>query len=200
KLFARLTDLKSQLKKERNSLYKHLVHAANFMQSAKGAKEKIYNETGIEYDVATVQRVMDIYFELFPEIKRWHGLALLQAEKDGYLRNAFGYLHRFLHVFNYEKLDNGKWDKRPNPDVANKVVAFGPQSNAAAIIKLAMLALHNNHFEEAGQYLRLLVHDELFFDCPESKLDNLDKIVQTVMETPIPELKLPTSYNLGSHP
>lgn len=199
KLFARLSELKGQLKKERNSLYKHLVHAANFMQSAKGAKEKIYNETGIEYDVATVQRVMDIYFELFPEIKRWHGLALLQAEKDGYLRNAFGYLHRFLHVFNYEKLDNGKWDKRPNPDVANKVVAFGPQSNAAAIIKLAMLALHNNHFEEAGQYLRLLVHDELFFDCPESKLDNLDKIVQTVMETPIPELKLPASYNLGSH-
>lgn len=198
KLFTHLAGLKGQLKKERNNLYKHLVHAANFMQSAKGAREKIYAETGQEFDISRVQRVMDIYFELFPEIRKWHYAVLLQAEKDGYLRNAFGYLHRFSHVFNYEKVGT-KWEKRPNPDVANKVVAFGPQSNAAGIIKEAMLVLFQNHFEEAGQYLRLLVHDELLSDVPEGQLDNVDRLSQTVMEAPIPQFRLPENYNLGPY-
>lgn len=198
KLFARLSELKSVLKKERNSLYKHLVHAANYMQSAKGAKEKIYSETGVDFDVARVQRVMDIYFELFPEIRQWHTNVLLQAEKDGYLRNAFGYLHRFSHVFDYEKV-NGKWIKTPSHDVANKVIAFGPQSNAAGIIKLAMLQLYENHFELVGQYLRLLIHDELLFDAPESQLDIVDQICQTVMESDIKQLPLPKAYGLGDY-
>lgn len=198
RLFSRLAELKGLLKKERNSLYKHLVHAANFMQSPKGAKEKIFAETGVEYPIDTVRRVMDIYFELFPEIKKWHSTVLLQAEKDGYLRNAFGYLHRFSHVFDYEKVD-GKWQKHPNHDTANKVVAFGPQSNAAAIIKLAMLALSQGHFEEAGQWLRLLIHDELLFDTPISALEKLDAICQMVMEAPIKELPLPATYNLGPY-
>lgn len=198
KLFTRLSELKRELKKERNSLYKHLVHAANYMQSAKGAKEKIFAETGVEFDVSRVKRVMDIYFELFPEIRQWHTNVLLQAEKDGYLRNAFGYLHRFSHVFDYEKVD-GKWVKTPSHDVANKVIAFGPQSNAAAIIKLAMLILYENHFELVGQFLRLLIHDELLFDVPESKVDIVDQICQTVMESNIKELPLPESYGLGPY-
>lgn len=198
KLFSHLEGLKALLKKERNSLYKHLVHAANYAQTAKGAKEKIYVETGMEFPVELVQRVMDIYFALFPEIKTWHITTLLQAEKDGYLRNAFGYLHRFLHVFNYEKID-GRWEKKINPDVGNKVIAFRPQSNAAGIIKEAMLLLHEGHFEAAGQWLRLLVHDELFFDCPIGALDNLDKVVQNVMELPIKQMPLPESYGLGPY-
>lgn len=198
KLFTHLEHLKKEFKKDRNSLYKHLVHAANFMQSAKGAKDKIYAETGHEYEQRTVQKVMDIYFALFPEIRRWHGTALLQAEKDGYLRNAFGYVHRFAHVFLYEKED-GRWHKRPNPDVANKVVAFPAQSNAAGIIKEAMLRLYHDHYLAAGQWLRLLIHDELFFDVPTPQLEALDKVVQSVMEYPIPQMPLPESYGLGSH-
>ncbi len=198
KLFSHLEGLKVLVKKERNSLYKHLVHAANFMQSASGAKKKIYAETGQDFEVSRVKRVMDIYFELFPEIRRWHYSVLSQAEKDGYIRNAFGYLGRFSHVFNYEKVD-GKWDKRPNPDVANKVVAFSPQSNAAGIIKMAILALRDEYFEEVCQYLRLLVHDELLFDVPEQHVDNVDRICQMVMERPIPEFRMPDSYGLGPH-
>lgn len=198
KLFTHLGHLKKLLKKERNSLYKHLVHAANYAQTAKGAKAKIYAESGNDFAIPLVQRVMDIYFELFPEIRRWHATVLLQTEKDGYLRNAYGYLHRFSHVFNYEKV-GGRWEKRPNPDVGNKVIAFGPQSNAAGIIKEAMLRLYLEHFEEAGQYLRLLIHDELFSDIPEPLIDKVLKIMQDVMEQPIPEFRLPASYGLGDH-
>jgi hypothetical protein len=77
RLFPYLEQLKKQFKQERNSLYKHLVHAANFMQGAKGAQAKIFSETGIEYPVKTVQKVMDVYYSLFPKIKQWHKNVLL---------------------------------------------------------------------------------------------------------------------------
>jgi uracil-DNA glycosylase family 4 len=195
KLAKRLGEIKSEFKKDRNSLYKHLVHGANFMQGPKGAAEKILLETGISYNVALVGRVMGVYFELFPGIKQWHKDVLAQADKDGFVRNPFGYVHRFSRVYDWEKV-GGEWQKEPGPD-ANKVIAFGPQSTAAGIIKEAMLRLYFDRFEEAGQYLRLLIHDELFTEVPEELTDRVDAVMLEEMEKPIPELALPASYDMG---
>lgn len=197
KLFSRLADIKKEFKYERNNLYKHLVHAINFGQGAPGAQEKILNETGITFPLATIKRVMDIYKRLFPEIPRWHQSTLLQVERDGFLRNAFGYIHRFTKPFDYEKV-GGKWQKKQGSQ-ANEIWAFQPQSNAAAIIKMAMSRIYFDRFEEAGQYLRLLIHDELWFDTP---LDKLDKVAYTVteeMRRPIPELRMPPSWKMGDY-
>lgn len=195
KLFTRLGEIKKEFKEDRNNLYKHLVHGANFFQGPKGAAEKILSETGIEYPVTLVKKVMDIYFELFPSIRKWHSQVMYQADKDGYLRNPFGYVHRFSKVFDWEKV-GGKWQKSPGPQ-ANEVVAFGPQSTAAAIIKEAMLRLHQNRWEEAGQFLRLLIHDELMFEVPEDRERTIDQIVKEEMERPIPELRMPASWGMG---
>lgn len=196
KLIPHLAGIKKEFKKERNELYKHLVHGANFMQSPKGAQEKIFAETNIEYPIKTVARVMNIYFELFPEIRKWHSALMLQADKDGYLRNPFNYIHRFSHVFDWKK-ENGKWVKEPGAD-ANRVIAFLPQSTAAGIIKEAMLRLFYQRFNEAGQYLRLLIHDELFSEVPEELVDMVDAVMKEEMEKAIPELRLPASYGMGS--
>lgn len=197
----RLTDYLAHIKKafkpERNNLYKHLVHAANFGQKERGAAEKILLETGIVYPVETIKRVMDIYYELFPKIKKWHWAACLQVESDGFLQNPFGYIHRFSRPMDYEWI-SGKCHKSPGVD-ANRVWAFLPQSTAAGIIKEAMLRLYNQRFEEAGQYLRLLIHDELFSECPEALVDQVDAVVREEMEKPILCMPLPDSYGMGSH-
>jgi len=197
KLIPHLAGIKKEFKKDRNELYKHLVHGANFYQGARGATEKILKETGTQFPVKTVQKVMDIYFELFPEIRKWHHTLWLQAEKDGFLRNPFGYVHRFNKVYDYEKI-GGRWTKKPGPD-ANKVVAFLPQSTAAGIIKEAMLRLYFNRFDEAGQFLRLQVHDELLLECPMASLSEVEKVVKVEMERPIKEMMLPTSYRMGDY-
>lgn len=197
RLFPYLDELKKRFKHERNSLYKHLVHAANFMQGARGAQAKIFSETGVEYPVATVQKVMDVYYALFPKIKRWHKNVLDEAEKDTYLRNPFDYLHRFSKVYDWKK-EFGDWTKTPGPD-ANKAIAFKPQSTAAGIIKEAMLRLYFDRFEEAGQYLRLQVHDELFFEVPYDYWQTLDGIVKEEMERPIKQMAMPESWNMGEH-
>ncbi len=195
KLRDSLGHIKKEFKKDRNELYKHLVHGANFMQGPKGAREKIFKETGIEFPLKTVQRVMEVYFELFPEIRKWHRTLQLQAEKDGFLRNPFGYIHRFYSVFKYVKED-GKWIKKPGDD-ANAVIAFLPQSTAAGIIKEAIMRLYFNRFEEAGQYLRLQVHDEIFLEVPEGSVKQIDDVVKEEMQRSIPELALPASYGMG---
>lgn len=196
KLAASLADIKRRFKHDRNSLYKHLVHGANFFQGAKGAAEKILNETGIAYPIELVSKVMGVYFDLFPEIRRWHHEEMLRAERDGFTRNAFGYIHRWSQVFDYEPDGMGGWHKEPGPQ-ANQVIAFKPQSNAAGIIKEAMLRLHQDRFEEAGQYLRLLVHDELFCEVPENEQERIDQVLREEMEKPIPELALPDSWGMG---
>lgn len=196
RLFPYLEQLKLEFNHERNTLYKHLVHAANFKQSPKGAQAKIFSETRVEYPLKTVEKVMDVYFELFPKITRWHTTSLEQAEKDGYLRNPFDYVVRFSKVFDYTKI-GGKWSKRPNPDVANKVIAMKPQSTAAAIIKESILRLYFDRFEEAGQYLRLQVHDENLFEVPRELVGTVDAIAREEMERPIPQMKLPASWGMG---
>jgi uracil-DNA glycosylase family 4 len=142
-------------------------------------------------------RIQEIYLNLFPELAKWQHAVQLQAEKDGFLRNPFGYVHRFFRVFNYE-LEGGRWEKKPGED-ANRVLAFLPQSTAAGIIKDAMLRLYQNRFEEAGQYLRLQVHDSLLAEAPESKIAEVRAVIEEEMTRPIPELRLPASYNLGDY-
>jgi len=195
RLFKRLSEIKKEFKEDRNSLYKHLVHGANFFQGARGAAEKIFAETGVEFETKLVSKVMGIYFELFPDIRRWHKTVLAQADRDGFLRNPFGYVHRFSKIYDWEKV-GGQWQKEPGAE-ANKVIAFGPQSTAAGIIKEAMMRLFFTRFEEAGQFLRLLIHDELFCDVPESLVEAVDEVMLEEMEKPIPELPLPESFGMG---
>ena len=197
RLFPYLEQLKKEFKTDRNNLYKHLVHAANFMQGAKGAADKIFSETGVQYPVATVKKVMDVYYNLFPKIRQWHWNVLDEAEKDGYLRNPFGYVHRFNRPYNYKK-EFGEWVRKPGED-ANAAIAFKPQSTAVGIITEAILRLYFNRFSEAGRYLRLQVHDELLFEIPRPDWEGVDVVVKEEMEAPIPQMPLPISWGMGQY-
>lgn len=138
-----------------------------------------------------------VYFDLFPNVKKWQLGCQMQAEKDGFLRNPFGYVHRFYRVFSYKK-ECGKW-VRGQGDDANKVLAFLPQSTAAGIIKEAMLRLFQDRFEEAGQYLRLQVHDSLVAEPPKNLHEAVMSVMREEMERPVPELRLPASYGMGEN-
>lgn len=141
------------------------------------------------------ERLQGIYFEICPYIKKWQLATQLQADKDGFLRNPFGYVHRFNRVFSYKK-EFGKWVRSQGED-ANRALAFLPQSTAAGIIKEAMLRLWYKRFEEAGQYLRLQVHDSLVAEVPLDKVEEVCYVMREEMTKPVPELRLPKSYGLG---
>jgi uracil-DNA glycosylase family 4 len=198
RLFEHLAWVKKTYKTQRNNLYKHLVHAINFGQGAKGAKDKIYEETGIIYDTKLITKLMDLYKALFPRIKAWQDRIRVEADEKGFLRNDFGYIHRFNHVFKWQQDRWGIWTKLPGDD-AEAVLAFRPQSNASGIMKKAMLRLYFDRFEEAGQYMRLTTHDELLWECPPELMSAVDAVYQQEMERPVEELPLPPDWNMGPY-
>jgi hypothetical protein len=145
--------------------------------------------------IAHAEKMQGIYFDLFPAVKKWQLQCQLQAHDDGFLRNPFGYIHRFYRVFSYAK-EGGVWVRKQGDD-QNKVLAFLPQSTAAGIIKEAMLRLFYNRFEEAGQWLRLTVHDSLVCDVPLLLAEQVKAVMEEEMTREVPELALPANYNMG---
>lgn len=212
-LAACLGDIKKRFKIERNELYKHLIHGANFLQGAKGAQETILKQVNKGFNVKLIQKLMDVYFELFPEIRKWHNT--ITKEVDGtkrrqaidgetiddawtlgvcYAQNPFGYTHHFYNVLDWKKVD-GKWYSSFGED-AKRLVSFLPQSTAAAILKRAAKCIWNI-YPWVGEDLRLMIHDELFFESLKGKVDEWQEIIRAVMEEPIQELPLDPSWGMG---
>lgn len=209
-----LGQVKREFKSERNNLYKHLVHGANYLQTPHGAVKKIFKDTGQVYEVSQVAKVMNVYFELFPEIRKWHralceqvdGTKMRESEAGSdvdpwtlgvcYAQNPFGYIHHFYNVLSWTKVGS-EWISELGEDAA-RLVSFLPQSTASGIIKKAARELWYNH-PEVGQSLRLLIHDEIFGECADDQLEECLRVSGMVMEAPIEELPLDPSWNMGTY-
>lgn len=213
KLVARLKEIKEEFGKDRNELYKHLVHGANYLQSPKGATDHIFATTGKQFDVKVVTRVMGIYFELFPEISRWHKdlCQRVDGTKRGgtdegrqlgvcFARNPFGYVHHFYNVLDWRRAEVSgsiEWFSEFGED-AKRLVSFLPQSTAAAIIKKAAKTIFYQH-PAVGSTLRLLIHDSVLGECDEREVDKCLKVSQDVMESPLTELPLDPQWGMGEY-
>jgi hypothetical protein len=162
---------------------------------------------------------MGVYFELFPEISKWHDdlcqrvdgtkrrpqdRELDEGDDSGvgpwtfgvaYARNPFGYVHHFYNVLDWEKI-NGEWYSSKGED-AKRLVSFLPQSTAAAIIKQAAKRLYYDYNDTIGHTLRLLIHDSVLGESREDSIQQCLELSQQVMESPIPELPLDPTWNMG---
>lgn len=214
KLRTRLAEIKREFKDERNSLYKHLVHGANFLQTPNGARRKIFKETGTLYDLSIIRKVMHVYFELFPLISQWHRdltRAVDGTRHEGspdapggspsqygiaFARNPFNYVHHFYNVLEWSKID-GEWYSTYGAD-ARRLVSFLPQSTAAAIIKQSARTLWYE-LPWVGQTIRLLIHDSIFGECDEADLETCLQVSGEVMEAPIMQLPLDPTWQMGTH-
>ena len=173
---------------------KRCVHGSNYGMSP---RKMVLSEPDTFPDVKYATRIQDTYFEVASPIRKWHVQTQLEAHTNGHLRNPFAYVHHFSHVFHMVK-ECGQWVRKPGDD-ANAVLAFLPQSTAAAIIKESMLRLYFDHFETVGQYLRLQVHDSLLSEVPTERLEEAKRVKIMEMTRPILQLALPASYGLGEY-
>jgi DNA polymerase I-like protein with 3'-5' exonuclease and polymerase domains len=62
-----------------------------------------------------------------------------------------------------------------------------------------MLRLFQTRYEEAGQYLRLLIHDELFLEVPEELLENVEHVLTEEMERPIVQMPMLPEWGMGDY-
>lgn len=188
---------------------KRIVHASNYMATAR----KIAYEYPEQFaSVKEAARLQGVYFDLFPEIRRWHTDLCRQVDgtkqRGGaeagpvdpwtlgvcYARNPFGYVHRFYDVLHWEKVD-GQWYSTFGED-AKRLVSFLPQSTAAGIIKQAAKTLYYD-YPWVGASIRLLIHDSILGECPTGDVERALEVSRAVMEAPIPQLPLDPSWGMG---
>jgi DNA polymerase I-like protein with 3'-5' exonuclease and polymerase domains len=183
-LKALFKDLKNRFKAERD-IAKRIVHGGNYGMSARRMRDLNPDLFPTLKDAVSLQ---SLYFEVCPGVRRWQEVTINQAEDTGYLRNPFGYIHRFFQVKEYRKQPDGTWESVWGED-AKRVLAFLPQSTAAGLIKEALLKIWYN--SAWGRSLRLQVHDSLLCEFPLACYQEGAKAVAEMMATPSPFLELP---------
>ena len=135
---------------------------------------------------------MDIYFDRYPNIKKYLKDILVEAKDNGYVKTIMN-RRRFI----------------PEITASNKMVkAFGErlamnapiQGSAADIIKIAMINVYNRiKAEKLNSELILQVHDELILNVKKDELEKVKSLVKEEMENVL-ELKVPLEVdsNTGS--
>jgi len=180
-LKALFKDLKTHFDHERN-IAKRIVHLSNY-----GGTPHRIRESNPELfpTIRHAASLQGLYFEVCPEIRRWQQESVERADNGAQMRNAFNYVHHFFHVKEWFRHD-GRWEWKWGED-AKAVLAFQPQSLAAAIIKEAMIRIDEAGY---GDYLLLQVHDSLLGRAPKTQVDEVQATIQRIMEEPVPQLPM----------
>ena len=184
--------LKAKFKSQRD-VAKRCVHLSNYLGTPAKMHEEYPKTFPTRKEAAMRQRA---YFELFGEIPQWHERVCKQVDKATYARNAFGYIHRFYRVLDWQ------YDKSQREwvwswgDDAKRLAAFLPQSNAAGVISEAILALRKEE-PEVADTLRVPTYDELLGMTRVKDAERHLEALRRVMEAPVKQIPLPTEWGMG---
>lgn len=184
--------IKKRFNAERN-IGKRCIHAGNY----RVGPTKLHEEYPKWFPkVKDASAVLHFFYEVFPSINAWHERICLQVDKSTIFRTSFGHALRFYSVLNWKKSGSG-WDWDYGDD-AKRLIASGPQSDAALIGKRALKRCYFNYPDTMAKWLRLFIHDEILTECPINKADEAAAILKFEMELATPELILDSSWGFGN--
>lgn len=190
-LTAALKIIKKRFHDERD-IAKVSGHAANYRVGALHLSETFPQWFHKVKDAAIV---LGFYYELFPDIPRWHERICLQVDKSAIITNSFGHAHRFYEVLQWEKRGN-EWQWTFGND-SKRLIAFGPQSDAALIGKRVLRRLFYDYPDSIALWMRLFIHDSTMIEVPINRVDEADSIMEFEMSKPVPEMRLPPEWKMG---
>lgn len=122
--------------------------------------------------------IIDSYFEQYPTIKTYMDKTIHQAREKGYVETIMK-RRRYLPDINSGNAVVRGFAER---NAINAPI----QGSAADIIKLAMVAVHNEMKKKSLKSKMILqVHDELVFDVHRSEIDEMKKLVDKAMESAV---------------
>lgn len=143
----------------------------------------------IEVSRQEAQSYINTYFERYPGVREYMDRTREQAASDGYVETLFG---RRLHL---PEINSRNGMRR---QAAERAAINAPmQGTAADIIKRAMLKMQK-WLDAEGSDVRMImqVHDELIFEVPEAKVDEVSAKIREVMESAA-ELDVPLLVEAG---
>jgi DNA polymerase I-like protein with 3'-5' exonuclease and polymerase domains len=142
------------------------------------------------FPTSTVARYyQDAFFDLCPKVRAWHTTQCEVIERQGYLNTPIGFRLHAEEPFTYKKRrSDGVWERTIN-QVGKGVIASWPQHVGAMYLMTAALAFMEE-YPEMGQWVRLLIHDEIFGEPPTPQCEAWLHVLQSVMERPHPLMPL----------
>lgn len=169
---------KDQAYEQARDRNKRVVHGTSYGMSPK-MMVMVYGEIfRTEREAAYAQ---DRFLRAVPRLGKWQHEVRLAAHRTTYLQNPWGYRHYYYQVFTKDRsgmVVNG-------PD-AKRVVAFLPQSSAAAIMKDTILEIGKSEEWRKFMPANLSVHDSICLQVPPEKVDEAVEYLATLMTRPIP--------------
>lgn len=160
--------------RERN---KRVVHGTNYGMTPKMMVMQYPDAFASEKQALLAQAR---YFEACPALPKWQHEIRLQAHRQTYLQNPWGYRHYFYAVF--EK--NAKGEVVPGSD-AKRCVAFLPQSSAAAFMRDSLLLLGESPWRAYTPAI-VSIHDSICLAVPEAEVPSAVDWLVTTLTRPIP--------------
>ncbi|MCE9615746.1 MAG: DNA polymerase I [Lentisphaerae bacterium] len=134
-------------------------------------------------------RIIDAYFQQYPDIKRYMDVTIEFARQEGYVRTLMG-RRRLLPDINSR---NGPVRQAAERNAINTPI----QGTAADMIKLAMIRIHRALAARNLKTRMLLqVHDELVFDLYRDEEADVRELVGDCMRTAIP-MAVPIVVDMG---
>jgi uracil-DNA glycosylase family 4 len=159
---------------------KRTVHGVNF---GMGAGLMAMNYPKVFPSKKAAQKEIDFYYSVCPKLKDWHDFTQLLAHRQAYLENPFGYRHYFFDVL------------KKNPagatvlgSDAKRVLAFLPQSTAAAFMRENIAALVDSRWYPEALPANLTCHDALLLEPLVDEAEAARDYLLDLMNRPIPEL------------
>jgi DNA polymerase-1 len=137
----------------------------------------------------TAQQYIDQYFARYHGIKGYMDQVLDEARQRGYVTTLQG---RRRYVPDLHS------NNRQVVSAAERVAINTPiQGTAADLIKIAMVAIERRLRQEHLQTRMLLqVHDELLFEVPDNKIEQIEALVREIMEG-VASLSVPLQVEIG---
>ena len=113
---------------------KRIMHGSNYGMGERTISEqilkdsyKLYGEP-ITVAPATCKHLQELYFKLYPGVRRWHKVVSEQIRKHGYIVAASGHKRTFF-------------GRRDDLATLKEALAFEPQANTTYVTNLALLRL-----------------------------------------------------------
>ncbi len=178
----------------KRTIAKIMVHSSNYRI---GPRELCEQHPTVFHNVKSAAMARAAYYEVFPEIPKWHERLCLQVDKSCVYKNSFGHIQRFYDVLSWTKKGTSwVWDFGVD---SKRLIAAGPQSDAAFIGKKALKRMYYNYPDTLAQWLRLFIHDSNLIECPVEQADYADEVMRVEMEKPIEEMPLDPGWGLGNY-
>lgn len=146
---------KEKISIEERQLGKRIVHAGNYLISARGLVRACRVELGLDIKEKDAKELLFNYFHRFPRIKMWHR----EIEQELYRDNR-----TLITPFGRERTFYERWGS----ELFRKAIAFLPQSTIADLLNKIMLIWMKEH---TTGVLLLQLHDAFYIQVPKDRVD-----------------------------